>query len=152
MKTELSPELLYLLNGKNIEEKQKEAMLLMTVTEDGWPHNAMISVGEVVALNEKKLKLALWPGTKTNENIIRSEKAFLIVVYNGKVNYVRLSLERIGILEGAKYPLERFSATVVCFKEDIAKYAEINSGIQIMLKNPNDVLQRWKETLGELVI
>lgn len=147
--SELSDDLFELLNGEHLERKQHEAMFLMTVTEDGWPHNAMVSVGEIVALDKKTLRIALWPGTNTTQNCIRSGKAVLVAVYKGKVNYVRLSLHRIGILEGAKHPLERFSAAVESFKEDQAKYADITSGIQIRLKHEGEVLERWNETVKE---
>jgi len=146
---EISDDLLELLNGEHLEQKQHEVMLLMTVTEDGWPHNAMVSVGEVVALDKKTLRIALWPGTNTTQNCIRNGKAVLVAVYKGKVNYVRLSLKRIGILEGAKHPLERFSAVVASFKEDVAQYADITSGIRIQLKNADEVLTRWEETVKE---
>ena len=33
------------LSGDQLEEKQHDAMQLLTVSEDGWPHQAMISVG-----------------------------------------------------------------------------------------------------------
>lgn len=52
--SELSDDLFELLNGEHLERKQHEAMFLMTVTEDGWPHNAMVSVGEVVAIDKKR--------------------------------------------------------------------------------------------------
>ncbi|MDR9854202.1 pyridoxamine 5'-phosphate oxidase family protein [Paenibacillus sp. VCA1] len=146
---EISDDLFELLDGERLDRKQHEAMMLMTVTDDGWPHNAMISVGEIVAFDKKTLRLALWPGTNTTQNCIRSGKALLVAVYKGKVNYVRLSLTRIGMAEEAKHPLERFSAVVASFKEDVAKYADITSGIQIQLKNPDEVLTRWKETLKE---
>jgi len=141
--------MLELLNGEDLENKQHEAMLLMTVTEDGWPHNAMVSAGEVVALDKEHLRVALWPGTTTTKNCIRTKKALLVAVYKGKVNYIRLTLSPLGVLEGAKHPLERFSAKVELFKEDQAKYAEITSGIQISLKDTSAVLTRWKETIQE---
>ncbi|MDM5199027.1 pyridoxamine 5'-phosphate oxidase family protein [Fictibacillus enclensis] len=146
---ELSDELFELLNGENLENKQHEAMLLMTVTEDGWPHNAMVSAGEVVALDKEKLRLALWPGTTTTKNCIRTRKATLVAVYKGRVHYTRLALSPLGILEGTKHPLERFSAKIEFYKEDQAKYADITSGIQISLKDPSAVLTRWKETIQE---
>lgn len=47
-KTELSTEVFEFLNGKELSDKQHEVMMLMTVGEDGWPHNAMISVGKLL--------------------------------------------------------------------------------------------------------
>ncbi|PAD39530.1 hypothetical protein CHH53_04780 [Terribacillus sp. 7520-G] len=146
---EISEELYELLNGSDLQDKQHEAMLFMTVTEDGWPHNAMVSVGEVVALDKENLRIALWPGTTTAKNCIRTKKATLVSVYKGKVFYVRLALSPLGVLADAKHPLERFAAKVIFYKEDTAKYAEITSGIHIDLKDPESVLDRWKETIRE---
>ena len=58
---ELDAELMEWLSGTNLEHKQHEAMQLLTVSEDQWPHQAMISMGEVIAINPHQLRLALWP-------------------------------------------------------------------------------------------
>lgn len=55
---ELPDELYELLDGRELITKQHEAMILMTVTEEGWPHTAMISVGEIVALDRGR---SGWP-------------------------------------------------------------------------------------------
>jgi hypothetical protein len=146
----LSERLIEFLNGKDLESKQHEAMMLLTVTEDGWPHNAMISVGEVIALDEQSFRLSLWQNTTTTLNILRTGKATLVVVYDGIVYYMRLALERLEDLQNAKHPLQRFTAAIISYREDMAKYADITSGIQIQLKDPDSVLKRWKETLEEL--
>lgn len=69
---ELSLDVYELLNGQDLMDKQHEAMMLLTVSEDGWPHTAMISVGEIVAINLMELRIGLWPNTSTTDNIIRS--------------------------------------------------------------------------------
>ena len=43
----LSNEVVELLNGKQLNEKQDLAMMLQSVTEDGYPHTAMVSVGKL---------------------------------------------------------------------------------------------------------
>lgn len=150
-RSEISSSLHELLNGLNLEDKQHEAMMLLTVTEDYWPHTAMVSVGEVVALDQKRLRLALWPGTVTTGNIIRSGQATLVAFHAGIAHYVRLKLSRLPELPDACHPRERFAAEVVSVREDVAKYAEINTGVTITLKDPSDVLARWKETILELL-
>ncbi|WP_106769166.1 hypothetical protein [Paenibacillus faecalis] len=149
--TEISFSLYELLNGQDLDEKQHVAMMLLTVTEDHWPHTAMVSVGEVVALDQAKMRLSLWPGTVTTTNILRMGQAQLVAFHNGAAHYVRLSLTRLPELPQALHPRVRFAAEVTAVKEDVAKYADINSGVTITLKNPSDVIQRWKETLAELL-
>lgn len=147
---ELSVSLYEFLNGRDLEMKQFEAMMLLTVTEDGWPHSAMVSAGEVVALSRSRLRLALWPGTVTSGNMIRSGRAVLVAVHQGAVHYVRLSLRRLPQLTSARHPRERFEAEIMSVREDIAKYADITSGVTILLKQQAEVLKRWGETLTEL--
>ncbi|AUS24607.1 pyridoxamine 5'-phosphate oxidase family protein [Paenibacillus sp. P2(2022)] len=148
----IGKELFTLLNGKELEHKQQEAMMLLTVTEDQWPHIAMISVGEIVALDEENLRLALWPGTTTTGNIIRTGKATLAVFTGGQAHYVRLSLEHLSALRDAKHVRERFAAQVFAAREDSAQYADILTGVTIRLKEPESVINRWKETVAELLV
>ncbi|MDI3410164.1 pyridoxamine 5'-phosphate oxidase family protein [Bacillus sonorensis] len=150
MPLQISSELLELLNGKNLASKRHEAMMLQTVTEDGWPHTAMISANEIIALNGTDIRLALWKGTTTTANIVRTGRAMLVTCWKGKAHYVRLSLSELPELKGAKHPRARFSGTVESTREDIAKYADIISGIQIELKDEEAVIKRWEETLEEL--
>ncbi|GAB6992229.1 hypothetical protein [Paenibacillus pini] len=147
---EISEQLFKLLNGEQLENKQHEAMMLLSVTEDHWPHTAMISVGEIIALSRTKLRLAMWPNTTTTGNLIRTEKATLVLFYEGIAHYVRLSLRRLPLLADSLHTRERFEAEVVSAREDVAKYADITSGVQVQLKDNEAVIQRWNETLAEL--
>lgn len=148
----IGKELFTLLDGKGLEHKQHEAMMLLTVTEDQWPHIAMVSVGEVIALDEGNLRLALWPGTTTTGNLIRTGKATLAVFIGGKAHYVRLSLEHLPALPEARHVRERFAAQVFAAREDSAQYADILTGVTVRLKEPESVINRWKETVAELLM
>lgn len=74
----LTPHLYTLFNGQNLSEKQHEAFMLLTVTEQNWPHTAMISAGEIIALSPTSLRLGLWGNTTTTRNIIRTGQATLV--------------------------------------------------------------------------
>ncbi|GAA4716399.1 pyridoxamine 5'-phosphate oxidase family protein [Brevibacillus fulvus] len=147
---EIDQELFELLDGNDLGKKQHEAMMLVTMTEEGWPHPAMLSVGEILAVNRTNLRLSLWPATTSVQNIRRTGQATLVAVYKGKAHYVRLSLQELPPLSFSKHPRERFAATVNWVKTDIAKYASLTSGIQIALHDPDSVIHRWQETLSEL--
>lgn len=82
----LSEELFELLDGNNIADKQHEAIILQMIGADMWPHTAMISVGELVAIDLRYLRLGLWAGTRTADNIIRTGKAAFAVCYKGKAH------------------------------------------------------------------
>ncbi|MCM3783056.1 pyridoxamine 5'-phosphate oxidase family protein [Neobacillus mesonae] len=142
--------LLKLFSGESLQDKQNEAMILQSVTSEGWPHTAMISVGEIVAMDEYTLRLALWTGTMTSGNLIRSGKAELVVVYEGQVYYLKLLVEELPPLVSAKHARDRFSAHIHSLKIDHAKYAHIKSGIQVQLIDSQSVIARWDETVEEL--
>lgn len=148
---EMPEEIFDLLNGKELVDKQHEAMMLLTISEEGWPHTAMISVGEIVAVSRTELRIGLWPDTSTTANVIRTHKATLVLFWKGKAQYIRLSLERLKELPYVQYKRVRFHAQIVEAREDMAKYAEIRSGIKIDLKNPKAVVERWSETIGDLL-
>lgn len=148
--TTISDDLFHFLDGNHLENKQHEAMMLLSVSEEGWPHAAMISVGEIVAVNKKELKIAIWPQTQTAANLLRTKKATLVAINKGKAHYIRLKLDPLPALKDAKYDRERFTAKVVSVKEDTAKYAKIISGIQFDLYEPKSMIQRWTDTISEL--
>lgn len=149
-RTTISEDLFHFLDGNELDKKEREAMMLLSVCEDGWPHAAMISVGEIFALNKEELKLALWPKTQTAANLLRTRRATLVAIHKGKAHYIRLKLDPLPTLKDAKYNRERFAAKVVSVKEDTAKYAKITSGIQFDLYDPKSVLRRWEKTISEL--
>lgn len=150
IRNRISPQLYELLDGNRLSAKQQEAMMLLTVSEDGWPHIAMISVGEIVALSPEVLRLGLWPGTATTGNILRTNKATLCVFYAGTAFYSRLELTPLEALPEAKHPRQRFEARVVSSKADTAQYADILGGVQIALHDPPGVIARWEETVADL--
>ncbi|MGV7118602.1 pyridoxamine 5'-phosphate oxidase family protein [Paenibacillus kyungheensis] len=148
----LSPVLSELFNGQQLQSKQQLAMPLLTVNEDGYPHQAMVSVGEVLATDSKHLRLALWEGTTTTGNIIRTGQALLTLVWQGVSYALRLSLTPLPALPEATYARARFVASIEHIREDTAKYATLTSGITIELHQAEDVLERWQQTLQELII
>ncbi|WCT55526.1 pyridoxamine 5'-phosphate oxidase family protein [Paenibacillus kyungheensis] len=147
----LSSVLLELFNGQHLQSKQQLAMPLLTVNEDGYPHQAMVSVGEVIATDSNHLRLALWEGTTTTGNIIRTGQALLTLVWQGVSYALRLSLTPLPALPEATYARARFVATIEHIREDTAKYATLTSGITIELHQAENVLERWQHTLQELL-
>ncbi|WAH37083.1 pyridoxamine 5'-phosphate oxidase family protein [Alicyclobacillus dauci] len=150
--SELPDSLFEFFSGNDLPSKQHEAMMLLTVTEDLWPHSAMVSVGEIVAVDRQHLRIMMWPGTTTTTNLLRTGRATLVVVHGGKVYYAWLSVEALPQRQTANNNLTRFSATIEGIREDVAKYADIMSGVQIQLKDQDDVLTRWKRTVEDALI
>ena len=106
--------------------------------------------GEVLALDRNRLRLALWQGTVTTGNLLRTGQGTLVAIHDGAAHYVRSRLQALPDLPDARHPPQRFDAQVVAVREDIAKYADIISAVKFQPHDPEGVLRRWKETLEEL--
>jgi len=150
MLNQLPPPLIEFFNGKNVSDKQHEAILLLSVDEEQWPHVAMISVGEIVAINESELRLSLWPNTVTSTNLNRTGQATIVVFLEAVAYYVKLSVQEQSISD-ARHERQGFVATVASIRADVAKYADIISGVRIQLKEPEPVIQRWTETIEDML-
>lgn len=148
---QLPPVLIALFDGEQLDAKMHLAMPLLTVSEDGYPHQAMVSVGEVIAVDPEHLRLALWEGTSTTGNLLRTGQALLTFVWQGISYALRLSLTSLPPLADAVHPRARFVAKVEHIREDTAKYATLTSGITIELHDADEVQRRWQETLQELL-
>ncbi|CAM3512708.1 MULTISPECIES: pyridoxamine 5'-phosphate oxidase family protein [Saccharibacillus] len=146
----LNDALYALLDGTDLGGKTHIALTLHTVDEEGYPHQAMVSAGEVWAEDRNRLRIALWIGTGTTANLLRSGRALLAVVHGGVSYTVRLRAEALPELAGARHPRARFAADVTDVRADVAKYATLTGGITIDLHDPQAVVERWQETLEEL--
>lgn len=148
--TELSPELMWWFDGQHLQDKKNEAMQLLTVSEDAWPHQAMVSVGELVAISPTVLRLALWSGTQTSMNMERTGKATLIAIVDHQLLYIRLALRPLPPLIESVHPRDRYEGKITSIRVDHAPYADITSGITYQLKDEPGTLKRWEETIAEL--
>lgn len=140
------PALRELLDSDDLAAAEGFTMLLVTATADGWPHLAMVSVGEVVATGDDSLRLALWPGSTATRNLTPSGRATLAAVLDGTSYSIRLAVTRAGELETPLAgQLARFEARVEGASADEAPYAVLESGVRFRLKDPPSVLARWGE-------
>jgi hypothetical protein len=78
---ELAPGLVQYLDGSKLNERVGEAIRITTVDEDGWPHAALLSVGEVLAVDARHIKFAIWPTSTTTKNIERTGRISLALLY-----------------------------------------------------------------------
>ena len=111
----------------------------------------MLSVGEIVALDARTLRAALWATSTTSANLTQTGRGVLALVADGRGYYVRLNVVREADLEaGSDGTLARFRLTVHEVLEDVADYAELTSGITFRLQHPADVVARWQRTIAAL--
>lgn len=122
-------------------------ILVLSTTDEGWPHAAMISVGEIVTAGERRVLVALWPGSTTTANLSPSARATLLAVVDGTPYSVRLSMRRLPDLttnSGGTFAC--FEGVVDAASSDEAPYAILESGVTFRLTNRDGTMARWRET------
>ncbi|MDW5596884.1 hypothetical protein VSS74_21230 [Conexibacter stalactiti] len=123
-------------------------LLLLTTRADGWPHQAMLSVGEVVCAPgaDDLLTLAVWPGATSTANLRERGRATLTAVVDGVAYALFLAVEAAGDVGR----LARFDARVVAASADEAPYARLDGGIRFTLTDRDATIDRWRATREEL--
>jgi hypothetical protein len=108
----------------------------------------MLSAGEVLAVDERRLRLALWPGTRTAANLARGGSAVLCYVEPGTVLYVRGSVRPLEV-EG---PLRCFELAVEAVESDAHAGMPVTSGIRFAVErgDPASVAEAWDRQLAPL--
>jgi hypothetical protein len=139
-----------LLDGNALETREGVTFLLLTSSDDGWPHLAMLSVGELLAVGDRELRAALWPGSTAATNLARTGQATLALVHDEAGYYLRCSAEAGPDLPIQGGRLAYFELRVEDALEDVVPYARLTSGVTFHLNDPNDVLPRWRETVEAL--
>jgi hypothetical protein len=149
---DLPPALRPLLDGRDQAIREGVTFLLLTTTHDGWPHVAMLSVGELLYTGPRILRAALWPSSTATRNLTRTPRATIALVHEGSGYYLRCCARRGEDLKGlsGKSRLAFFEMEIVEAMEDAVAYAKLTSGVTFQLANPGKVLPRWRETITAL--
>jgi len=134
------------LGGERLQAPIGESIRLSTVGEDGWPHEALLSVGEVLAVSAVELLVAVWPGSHTCRNLRCGGQLVLSLVVDGALINIRgkatLMAEHQTSLD-----LTAFRIHPEAVNEDRATYADIVSGVTFRLHDPEQTFARWREQI-----
>ena len=124
------------------------AAYLVTVDRAGWPHAAMISMGELVVRDDSGVALALWNGTRTTGHLVRTGRATLLVVLGEHAVRSRLNVRRVALADPPHQaiPLAYFVGSIEEAAAERAPYAQLASGITFSLADPGSVVPRWEAT------
>lgn len=140
-----------LLRGDDLRAHLGLTLLLLSETQDGWPHLALLSVGETLALSPNRLRLALWPQSTATANLAGHGRATLALVHGAASYSARFNAERAQDLKlDEDHVLAVFNAQVIEVFQDVAPYATLTSGIIYELHDPEIVLARWERTIRAL--
>ncbi len=103
----------------------------------------------MLALDDRTVRLALWPGSRTTGNLTRSGRGVLAFVHAGGAYSARLETCRAADL-GPPAGLAVFEGRVAAVRRDEVAYAHLRSGITFDLPDPAAVVARWRATIEEL--
>lgn len=139
-----------LFDGSDLAQKVGVTAQLVTQTDEGWPHVAMLSVGEILILGDQGAALGLWPTSSTAANLSHSGKATLALVHARSAWLAQIVVERHADLPVGDEQRRCFMTRLVTIREDAAPYAELLTGIRFRLKDPEDVVDRWRHSVEAL--
>ena len=137
------------LDGEDLLSKT-QALRLSTVDAEGWPHAALLSAGDVLALPNGRIRLAIFANSGTAANLVRDGRLTLSLALEGGMCELRLRARRCGEGSTQEVPLAFFEAAVERVRMHVASYAEVTSGISFALHDPSAVLARWQRQIAAL--
>ena len=143
---QLPPALQQYLDGSDLLQKT-QALRLATVDAAGWPHAALLSAGEMLAVGPQRLRFALFGQSTTAGNLARDGRGALTLALERGLCELRLQVRRLQPDAG---PLALYEGTVVEVRLHAAPYADVSHGIVFELHQPESVLPRWQRQLAAL--
>jgi hypothetical protein len=138
------------LDGTELGRKVGPAYLLVTSDEDGTPRPCMLSAGETLALDGKRLRFALWRGSRTAENLTRGGSALFCHVAPRTVVYVRGAVRALD--GGPELNLDCFELAVESVESDDHAGMPVTTGITFAVErdDPAVVVAAWERQLSGL--
>ena len=138
------------LNGRDLERKYGEAYIVLTTDPDGTARPCMLSAGEMLAVDDRTIRIALWPNGRTGANLRRGGRAVICLVAPNLVLYVR---GRSRELASNREPeIERFEVSVESVDSDSHEGLPVLHGIAFT-STPEvraTMLGQWRMVLDAL--
>jgi hypothetical protein len=138
------------LDGASLEDKVGNAYLLVTGDPDGAPRPCMLSAGELLALDSRRLRVALWSGTHTGENLARGGPSLFCFITAGTVLYLRG--EARALSGDARNGVEGFEIEVTSVESDAHPGLPVSGGLTFGVEgiDPVELVDRWRSRLATL--
>lgn len=137
------------LDGRDLGTKVGKTVLLSACEPGGWPRMALLSVGEVVAMNDTEVRLAVYANSRTTRALRGSRRGLLSLVVAGALYKIGIYAEpiRARMIPATSSP---FRCRVVAVDEDHVGYASITEGIQYTVVEGESIIERWREQIEYL--
>jgi hypothetical protein len=138
------------LDGETLDRKIGPAYLLVTTDDDGTPRPCMLSAGEVLAVDERRLRFALWKGSRTCANLERGGRVLFCHVAPRTVVYLRGSVR--SLTPEPSLNLDCFELQVETAESDDHAGMPVTSGITFAVErdDPVAVVSAWQRQIAGL--
>jgi len=93
-----------------------QCIVLVTVDPDGQPRPCLLSVGELLAMDDRRLRTAVWQTSRTTANLDRGSPALLVVAAPPDAFHIRTLPRRLP--DAPPSPLARFELDVISVEVD----------------------------------
>ena len=154
---ELPGDLYQRLLGNDLEQSAEKVILLATVDEGGWPHLAMLSYFEVIAKDQRNLRLATYNNSRTTRNMRANGKATISIIDERTVYYIKGNVEEIiremeCAPQNSKLHLRVEEVLADAANEEFESGAYVASGVTYKNPGRTQQLQSAREILRELLV
>lgn len=138
-------------DGRDLEAKVGPAHLLVTVDPDGSPRPCMLSAGELLAADDRRLRVLLWAGTGTSRNLAGGGPVLLCYVEGAEIVYVKGEPRPLPREEG-RGGFERFEIQVRAVETDRHAGLPVTGGITFGVDGGDraKVARGWERQLAAL--
>ena len=83
------------LAGSDLQTHAEKAIVICTVDVGGWPHPSMLSYFEVIAKDDRNIRLAVYGNTTTVNNMRRNGKLSIVIVDERVAYYIKGTVEEL---------------------------------------------------------
>jgi hypothetical protein len=144
----LPDDLIAALDGTGLAGKVGPAYLLVSSDEDGTPRPCLLSAGEMLAVDRRRVRVALWPGSRTSANLARGGRALLCHVAPRTAIYVRGPVRALA----ADLELDCFELAVDSVESDEHAGMPVTTGITFAVEGEDTatVVEAWEPRLAAL--
>jgi hypothetical protein len=119
---------------------------LVTVCADGWPITSLLGPGELFAIDDRHLAIALWPASRAQQNMLRTGRASLDFVADTRFYQLQLTRLHSQTVDGSML----IQTALHGGEAQSVPYAALTNGIQYRLQDPLASLDRWQRQRGRL--
>jgi flavin reductase (DIM6/NTAB) family NADH-FMN oxidoreductase RutF len=146
----LPREVVNALDGRDLDGKYGETYLLLTADPEGAPRPCMLSAGEMLAIDDRKIRVALWPNGHTGANLRRGAQVVICFVAPNMVLYIHGRAKELA--PGRDPEIERFEIAVSSVDSDSHEGLPVLHGIAFTSAPDvrRTMLEQWRKVLSAL--